>query len=266
MLSLWVLCVLVVGVITFIKPREYLATATALPASSVLADKGTIFNENIEGLYSAIGSPDDLDRMLGTAELDTVYLAVTDQFNLYDHYKISLNSKNVREKTAKLLKENSRVIKSGYGELKVKVWDTDNNLAPQLANAIMDKLGAIYQDLQNRNNKESLKSLQSGRQRILLQLDSINIFLKQANTGDYFYTTRRDVLTAQLSKYEKLITEYQLMLDNKPPVLMSVEKAKPAIRPDKPRRLMIMVATSFLSLIFALLLGFVMERKNHDKK
>ena len=33
-------------------------------------------------------SPDDLDMIIGTANLDTVYIAVTEQFNFSDHYKI----------------------------------------------------------------------------------------------------------------------------------------------------------------------------------
>jgi uncharacterized protein involved in exopolysaccharide biosynthesis len=269
MLALWLVCILLAGVLTFIKPRQYLSVATALPASSVLADKSTIFNENIEGLYSSIGSPDDLDRIIGTAQLDTVYLAVSDQFNLYDHYKIEKDDVEKRVRTAKILKHNSEVLKSEYGELKVKVWDTDKNLAPQLANAIMNKLGSIYQDLQNQNNNASLNSLRSGRQKILVQLDSINHFSGLANITSNSaepYTRRRNTLSEQLSKYEKLISEYELIIDNKPSVLMQVEKAKPALRPDKPRRLQIIVATAFISLFFALLLALVMERKNLRKQ
>ena len=43
-------------------------------------------------------------------------------------------------------------MRSEYGELKIKVWDTDKNLAPQLANAILDKLNSIHQSLQAANN------------------------------------------------------------------------------------------------------------------
>jgi len=257
------ICLLAVGLIVFLQPRLFLSVATALPASSVLADKGAIFNENIEGLYSTIGSADDLNRIIGTAELDTVYLAVTDEFNLFDHYKLT-KSKNARIKAGKELKENSQVIKSEYGELKVKVWDTDKKLAPQLANSILDKLAIIYQDLQNWNNHASVKSLQSGREKIIREMDSIKILLSSitllAGAPDP-YTARLNVLSGQLAKYEKLINEYQLVLDNKPPVLMVVERAKPALRPDKPKRMQIMIVTGFASLLFALLLAVILERK-----
>jgi hypothetical protein len=124
------LSLLAVGVITFMKPRQYLSVATAVPASSYTSDKSRIFSENIEALYSALGDPDDLDRVLGTAKLDTVYLAVADQFNLFDHYKVKEKGDAARSKSASLLKKNTVVMKSEYGDLKVKVWDTDKNLAP----------------------------------------------------------------------------------------------------------------------------------------
>jgi hypothetical protein len=265
MLFFVLLSLVIVGVIVFIKPRLYLSVATALPASSVLADKGSIFNENIEGLYSNIGSPDDLDRIIGTAQLDTVYLAVTDEFNLFDHYKFNKDTKQPRLKAARELKKLSEVMKSGYGELKVKVWDTDKNLAPQLANSIMYRLAAMYQNLQNENNYVSLNSLQNGKKKILTELDSISVITGKAGvTGNQtsVSNTRRTALEDQLAKYERLITEYQLMIDNKPAVLMEVEKAKPALRPDKPKRLLILIATLFFSAIFALFLAIVLEKKS----
>ena len=35
-----------------------------------------------------MGDPDELDRIVGTAQLDTLYLAIADQYNLWDHYKL----------------------------------------------------------------------------------------------------------------------------------------------------------------------------------
>lgn len=192
--------------------------------------------------------------VLGTANLDTVYLFVTDQFNLFDHYKMKEKGVSARAKAAFLLKKNTRVMKSEYGELKVKVWDTDKNLAPQLANAIMDKLQAIHADLQSAGNAATLNGLQTGRMKIQLQSDSIT------GTPETMME-RKKILQDQAHQYEKLISEYQLMVDSKPPVLIIVEKAKPAAWPDRPRRLQILIATAVLSFLFALLAALVMERR-----
>lgn len=249
------LSLLAVGTITFFKPRQYLSIATAVPASTFATDKSKIFNENIQALYSALGSPDELDIILGTAKLDTVYLAVTDEFNLFDHYKMPGKKSEIRTQAASQLRENTKVMKSEYGELKIKVWDTDKNLAPQLANAIMDKLQSIHQNLQSAGNQITLKGLASGREKLQLQLDTTPVSAE-----------KKISLQVRLQQYEKLTGEYQLMVDSKPPSLLTVEKAKPSAHPDKPRRLQIMVATAVLSLVFALFAALIMERRKTPGK
>jgi hypothetical protein len=253
MLAVIILSLLTVGIITFLKPNQYLSVATAVPASSFASDKAKIFNENIQELYSTLGTPDDLDMILGTANLDTVYLFVTDQFNLFDHYKMQEKGDAARPKAAVLLKKNTKVMKSEYGELKVKVWDTDKNLAPQLANAIIDKLQAIHQNLQSAGNESVLNGLKSGYDKVKIRRDSINNYLNKAlvvgEASDRLDAERKS-LTEQLLQYEKLINEYQLMIDSKPPVLFIVEKAKPTNWADRPRRMQIMIATAVLSFVF----------------
>ena len=72
--------------ILFILPSKYMAAATALPASSASADRANIFNSNIQELYSAFGNPDDLDIIIGTGHLDTIYLATASELQLDSHY------------------------------------------------------------------------------------------------------------------------------------------------------------------------------------
>jgi uncharacterized protein involved in exopolysaccharide biosynthesis len=189
---------------------------------------------------------------------------VTDQFNLFDHYKIKEQGAAARTKAALCLKKNTKAMKSEYGELKVKVWDTDKNLAPQLANAIMDKLNNIHQDLQSQGNKSVLNSLLSARQKTRLYVDSLTALWMIADNW-MPDTINLNASRNQLLRYEKLISEYQLMVDSKPPVLIVVEKAKSTIRPDRPRRMQIMIATAVLSFLFALLAALVMERRKVSK-
>ena len=261
MLAVVLLSLLVVGVITFLKPRKYLSVATALPVSTVGSDKSKIFNENIQYLYAALGSPDELDRIIGTANLDTTYIAVAEQMDLFDHYKIKKESEDALVKTAATLKANTKVIKSKYGELQVKVWDTDKTIAPKLANALMEKLQAIHTDLQNAGNEATLKGLIAGKTKIELQAD--NLASGNELKDPEKIAARKEILSGQIRLYEKLIGEYQLVVDNKAPMLIIVEKAKPALRPDKPRRMQIMIATAVLSSLFALLAALAAERRKN---
>jgi hypothetical protein len=246
------------------KPRQYLAVATSVPANSFYADKSRIFSENIQALYPALGTTDDLDMVLGTAQLDTVYLFVADQFNLFDHYKMGEKGRAARIKAAFCLKSNTKVMKSEYGELKVKVWDTDKNLAPQLANAIMDKLQSMHQDLHSYGNRINLGGLVNGRNKAIEEIDSINLFLGSAIFPPGVtesYTEKLQLLKSQLARIETLISEYELLLSSKPPVLIVVEKASPPEWPDKPKRMKTLVATAVLAILFSLLAAIILERR-----
>jgi uncharacterized protein involved in exopolysaccharide biosynthesis len=164
-------------------------------------------------------------------------------------------------------------MKSEYGELKVKVWDTDKNLAPQLANAVMEKLNAIHQSLQNENNVVLLKNLKTGREKIVKEIDSLTNSLDYDSANAILRSTiinkenirsrhiRRDMLVGQLQEYEKFIRQYQLMADGETPVLIIVEKAKAATGADRPKRIRIMIASAVLSLLFSILAALVLERR-----
>lgn len=239
---------------------QYLSEATALPASIYASDKAAVFNRNIEALYTSLGSSDDLDRIVGTASLDTVYLAVTDRFNLVEHYRFTGIPERTRMKAARSLKKNSRIRKSGYGELKVTVWDTDPKLAPQLANALLEQLDRMHRDLQGEGNRNRLQALRQARTR---DQDSLLSWRNRPVS----MSTRPDSsllrsLPAQIAEFDKLIAEYELLAENPPAVLVVAERARPAMSPDRPKRLRLIVVTAFLAFLFGLLVAVVGERKN----
>lgn len=264
MVALVLLSLSVAAIVLFLQPVKYLSVATALPASAFAADKSSVFNNNIQQLYPAIGTTDDLDMIVGTGQLDTVYIAVAVAFNLGEHYKVEERGEAAILKGAYLLRVNTKVMKSEYGELKVRVWDRDKELAARFANAIMDKLRSIHQDLQNNNNINTLQALQSRSKKIALAIDSITVFLRNSDITPEkaaIYTARRAVLSEQLQQQEKLIGQYQLMLDNKPAALVVVEKARPASWPDKPRKFPVFAGTFILALLFSLLVAVLLEKR-----
>lgn len=248
-----IVSLIVVGIIVYAKPRQYVSVTTAVPASTYSSDKAKIFSDNVQQLYTALGTPDDLDVIVGTGNLDTVYTVVAQKYNLWDHYKMGEKGAAAISKAASILKKNTKVMKSEYGELKVKVWDTDKELAPQLANSIMDQLQSIHQYLQGAGNEATLKGLISGRERLKAKSDSAaqekNILLEE-----------------KLKQYDNLITEYQLVVDSKPPVLVIVEKAKVSEWPDRPKRIQLLVATGVLAFIFSLFLALVLEKRKTIRK
>ncbi|MDQ3681576.1 MAG: hypothetical protein M3352_00720 [Bacteroidota bacterium] len=236
-------------------PKKYLSIATALPASSVSADKSRIFNTNVQELYSSLGSPDDLDKIIGTANLDTLYIALVKEYNLRNGFNYELTA-------ALALKKNVNVIKSQYGELKIKVWNKNSKLAAALANGLLQKLQQLHQTLQNQNNALTLQKLQETY--VTMQNNYITSDDSSGSTDPRKTTVlsiKNKNLQEQLNQYEKLIAEYQLVLNTNPPALFVVEQARASAKPDKPKIWQSVLLTAFVSVVFGSLLAFFLQSR-----
>ena len=252
------------AVIVFLKPSKWLATATALPAATYATDKAGIFSENLQVLYPDLGTPDDLDKIVGTSFLDTVYFFVTDKLTLASYYDVNDENKILaRQRAAAILKQNTKVIKSDYGELKVKVWDKDRNKAADLANAVLEKLQSINQEVMNTNNRlvlEQIKKEYGIKQKEFINVSDTIQRLPESNQKTILMI-KRDALLHQLSQFEKLSGEYELMVKANPQALITIERARSSLYPDKPKRLQVIIATAILSFIFAILTILILERR-----
>ena len=266
----WKLIVLLTAVATavaflasLLSPKQYLGTVTAIPANPVYSDKARIFNPNIEALYTELGTIDDLDRLEGAAKLDTVYLAAANEFNLAAHYGIDTTQGDAPDKAALRLKKNTSVNRTGYGELKIKVWDKDKQMAADLANAMLGVINGIYRQIQTENMRTILQrlkeesSLQSQMQNTGAELLDSAAGRGQRQVG----APEEKTLASRLYHYQQLIAEYELALKTTPNALLVVEGARPSPWTDKPKTGQIVLFAFLGSLLFSVLLAFFVESR-----
>jgi hypothetical protein len=230
-------------------PKQYLSTTTALPANSLATDKSSVFSNGIQELYSSLGSPDELDRFLGTARLDTVYIAVAKAHHLAQHYNVNADD-HASYNAALHLKKNTHIERTEYGELQLKVWDEDRDKAAALANALMQEIQLLHQQLQSQSNAlvlQKLKEAQAGLKQI--KNDSLQRVGVQ-------YTS-----AAQQQQIENLVAQYSLMVQTNPPALLVVERARPALTPDKPYVWPTLLLTLFAALVFGFLIALLLEKR-----
>jgi capsular polysaccharide biosynthesis protein len=258
-IGLTILATVITLVVSLLIPKEYLSTATALPANGAMADKSSIFNNNIEVLYSEFGTTDDLDRLEGTGKLDTIYLAAANQFKLADHYKIH-SPGDGQYKAAMRLKKHTDISKSGYGELKIKVWDSEPAMAADICNYLLQTIQSIHQKLQSENNTlvlDKLKSDYKWRQNASAgnEDSSKRIENRNAPAGE------KEFSGVELIEYRRLISQYEVALKTNAPVLLVVEHGHPSPWADKPDVVLNVSASFFAALIFSVLLSVFMESR-----
>ena len=257
-LLVFVICgALVATIIVILQPKKYLATVTALAASPFGNDKSRIFNENIQALYPSIGTSDELDVVLSTSQLDTLYTSVARELQLHVHYKVKEKAEAAIEKAASLLRSDTKIRKGDYGELKIRVWHREKELAPEIANALANKLQQIHQHIQNLSNIASANALKEAALKIKKDLSEYS----NNPTRDADQSMRIAVLTGQLQQYEMLANEFQIVIDSKPQALIIVETAKKSEWPDKPKKAVSILTAIALSFFFGLLIILILERR-----
>jgi len=265
----WKLIVIITALATLIaflaselSPKLYLSVTTVLPANSVTADKGRIFDNNVENLYSDVGTADELDRIEGTAALDTVYIATAKQLNLEEHYHINPSSESLFN-AAQQLKRNADIKRSAYGELKIRVWDRNKEMAATLANTILQNIQTIHQQIQSERNRVILQKIQED----YLTKENNYRQLNDSGSGNRqlppeIIKQKQTSILEQMQQDQKLIAQYQLAINTNPEVLLTVEKARPALWPDKPK----VMETTGIAFIISLLLSILIAIYLNSRK
>ena len=244
-----------------LSPKLYLSITTVLPANSVTADKGRIFDNNVENLYSDVGTADELDRIEGTAALDTVYIATAKQLNLEEHYHINPSSESLFNASQEL-KKHADIRRSAYGELKIRVWDKDKEMAATLANTILQNIQTIHQQIQSERNRVILQKIQED----YLNKEKNYRQLTDSGSGNAqlpaeIIRQKQTSMLEQMQQDQKLIAQYQLAINTNPEVLLTVERARPALWPDKPKVMQTTGLAFIISLLFSFLIAIYLNSR-----
>lgn len=242
-----------------ILPRQYYAGTTVLPVNAMLTDKGRLFNNNIQELYSVYGTADDLDRIYTIAKAGNVLGFVVDSLKLAAHFGIAGNDEKARTKAVAKLKKNVSITKTESGALQIDVWDKDADKAAAIANLIIQKTELLGNELLVQANQTIINKLQTDineKTKQLMELKDAN-----ASSGSIIINTDdNDLLRNELVRDKKLLHEFLLASEAKQPSLMILEKAYPSLKADKPKHFIIIVSAFLLSFFFAVLAALVINR------
>ena len=261
-LSLTLIAALLALGTSFLSPEKYLSTATALPVNVMVNERSRIFNPNIQVLYSDFGTPDELDKLEGTALLDTIFLAVAKDLSLDQHYDINAGNESLYGAAFKL-KKNSKINRSAYGELKIKAWDKDNQMAAKMANSLLQKIQQLHQRLQNENSiliLQRLKEDYAAKQQLYKKLSDSSTRFDGADAE--LWNAKKTAMLQQVQEYEKLIDQYHITINTNPQVLLTVETAKASLWPDKPKMWPTVLIAAFAAFVIAFIIALFIESRN----
>jgi uncharacterized protein involved in exopolysaccharide biosynthesis len=262
-LAFTIIATLIGGSIAFLVPRYYLCTATVLATNPALSDKQRIFAKNIQGLYSQYGSGDDAERLRGIAELDTCYKLMIDAFNLTAYYGYPDQSPLSLRNTIKEMKEDLFVERNDKDQLRVHCYHQNADTAAAICNKTVAFMQGMAMQISRDNNKTLLANLDAAYKKyqasFLLLSDSIRRTTNAAQ--QQLLQTEANALLTQVQDTKKLMEEVNIAVDNNPPALKVLEQAYATAKPEKPKRLVLVLASFFGSLIFGILAALIYNRK-----
>jgi capsular polysaccharide biosynthesis protein len=236
--------VLIAAILSLVLPKEYLSISSILPVNSRLSDKARYSSDEIAELYSAFGNGEDLDRLYATARSGSVLMKMVDSFNLTGYYRLQHKKSLAREEAAKELSSSIDIRKTEYGELQIRVWDKEPQMASYICNAIVDRIDKIQKELYLDFYAGSVQKMEEIYSQKLSSARAADPALEK-NDSSFF-------LTDELAAYRKSITDFRMAMQNPPPTLMVLEKAYPSVKPDKPKLFLNVILTFLVSLFTGL--------------
>jgi LPS O-antigen subunit length determinant protein (WzzB/FepE family) len=244
-----VLSLIIASITLLLVPKYYKATAIVLPSNPEMADKERAAYNNLQRLYSYFGNNDDLDLWYGMAKLDTLYFRLTDSFNLANYYALNEMNASVNRFMAKqLLKKNIEFKKNENNQLEISVWDKSNIQATAIANAAVLFLKQGEESLWL-NNYE--KTYNANKNQIANLQQQLSLLSKQTNTNATAQQITEQTYLQHLAQYQKNLSDLQLVIQNVAPELYVVQYATPAVKPDKPKPILVLIAVACISLVIA---------------
>jgi len=251
-------------VISLLMPNQFKSQASFKPYNLVKFDRIFMFSKSMEKPISFFGDKSDIARMLSLANSQQMTDHIINEFKLADHYRIDTSSKDWRYKAQRKFKGNYKALRTERENLKITIYDTDPQLAADIANYIMFKIDESNVTLIHDHNNDVLSTvsvqLKDMQSELITTTDSLaNI----RDTGSVYYkllSKQQDILVDDVSELKSLKDQYEAASTHKFSSIFIIEKGQPAIKKSKPVRWIIVVAST-LAAFFISMLGSIFIEK-----
>lgn len=252
-------------IVLLVLPKQYESTAVATAANPALTDKSYLFNQNINQLYSSYGNADDLDRLLGIANLDTTYNLLVDSFKLYNYYTTSKSTQAIRKRNALLaLKKDVIVQKNELNQFTIKVWNKNPVVAANIANTMLGIIQMITAHGLHLSYEQTLLLLDSSLVGMQSEYQALTIIARQrqsSKTDLELMDAKKITLLEQMKQYQKTYNEVALASSNMHPSVIVLQYASPPAKAGKPQIAAWLLGVFISATAFALLAVLLYDRK-----
>ena len=166
----FVVSAVVTAGITLLLPNSYKAQVVLLPSDTNSISKGVLSNmDNVDPMN--FGSSSDCEYVLDIINSGRIVGAACTKFNLAEHYGIKASGRELDEKMGRKLYNNIKVKRTDNLGVKITVWDTDPEMASNLANFIASEVTVVRSEAKKVKYDSICSVVERSRDRISKEID-----------------------------------------------------------------------------------------------
>jgi uncharacterized protein involved in exopolysaccharide biosynthesis len=246
---------------SYLLPNLYKASVVIFPGNSSLNDRNYYYNPNIQNLYSKFGGGDDIDRLMETSALPSIYDKIADSFKLAKAYNINENNPELAITKAgkKLYTDRSEITKTINNAIEIKVWDKDKQQAKAICNAMVYQLNKYLTTILNTQRESEINNLQQ-------RISSLQASLNDSNKTTYNNATalqiHKQAVLAQLAEAEKLLVNV-IANPAASQYIYVADATYVTPKKDKPKRTIIAGVAAFFALFLSAIAAVLIYYKKN---
>lgn len=290
--------------VAFLMTPLYRSTAIVFPAATSTVSFSE--QRNAKASSMDFGEEEQAEQLIQILQSSKVRDKVVQQFDLMKHYNINASDANKHYKLVKEYNSHILFVRTRYGSIQIDVLDKDPQLAADMANKIVDLIDTVKNEMVMERtvpafeiNKRKKEQLEADKKAVLDQLDSLaalgvvplegraNLFqayVEAKNPEDKADFKRRIDINLEFGavfdgleyvrnekimkladfalSYEQAESDANTQFNHK----FIVERAVVADKKDKPKRLIIMLLSTFGTFVFMVFLLLIQDKIKELRK
>ena len=272
-------------VISLMITPMFSSSVIMFPASGASVARG-LLAQNYTGRYSVygFGEEEQAEQLLQVLHSEPIRTRIIEKYNLMEHYEIDAEGKYPVTELLKQFNSNINFRLTEFMSVEISVMDSDPEISAAIANDISNLVDTIYNGMKKKRALNALdlveEEYQDAETNLLVLQDSLNFVSGQLSTdietsGDpannlikafaengvsymsMMHQMRNEVGMVINLRYR--LNEARLEAQQNLPHKFVVEKAIPPEKKAYPNKSLIVIVSTFASLLFALIVLIVID-------
>lgn len=255
------------------------------PASSASISKELLV-QNYSGRQNVhgFGEEEQAEQLLQVLNSEPIRTRIVDKYNLMEHYEIDPEGKYPMTELYEQYKSNINFRLTEFMSVEISVLDKDPDLAASIANDISDLVDTVYNHMKKERANEALRLVESeffeAENNLVILRDSFellsaqlsnkiksggdptNNLIKAISENGALYITMMNMVRSETQIVAGLSLRYKearLEAEQDLPYKFVVESAYPPEKKAYPNKSLIVVVSTFATLLLALILLIVID-------